>query len=272
MSKIRIFYFISWVFLSLLLVVGCTTTLNLSATKSAALRSTTLTISAAASLKNAMEQIQPLYTKEKQNVKLTYNFGSSGALQQQIEQGAGVDVFISAATKQMDALDKKGLLLEGTRKDLSKNQVVLVVPQKSTQVTDFKDLTKPSVKKIALGEPKSVPAGEYAQQVLTALKILDAVKPKAVYAKDVRQALNYVESGNVDAGIVYLSDAKSSPQVKIVKTAPENTHKSVVYPIAVPKSSKNADAAKDFIQFVSNNQAKTAFENQGFTFATGSQK
>ena len=96
--------------------------------------------------------------------------------------------------------------------------------------------------------------------------------PKTVYAKDVRQALNYVESGNVDAGIVYLSDAKSSPQVKIVKTAPENTHKSVVYPIAVLKSSKNADAAKDFIQFVSNNQAKTAFENQGFTFATDSEK
>ncbi len=92
----------------------------------------------------------------------------------------------------------------------------------------------------------------------------------SIYAKDVRQALNYVESGNVDAGIVYLSDAKSSPQVKIVKTAPENTHKSVVYPIAVLKNSKNADAAKDFIQFVSNNQAKTAFENQGFTFATDS--
>lgn len=259
-------------FLSLLLVVGCnsTTTLNPRATKSAAFESATLTISAAASLKDAIEQIQQSYTKEKPNVKLTYNFGSSGALQQQIEQGAGVDVFISAATKQMDALDKKGLLLEGTRKDLLKNQVVLIVPQKSTQVTDFKDLTKPSVKKIALGEPKSVPAGEYAQQILTALKILDAVKPKAVYAKDVRQALNYVESGNVDAGIVYLLDAKSSPQVKIVKIAPENTHKSVVYPIAVLKSSKNADAAKDFIQFVSNNQAKTTFENQGFTLVTGS--
>ena len=274
MSKIRIFSFISWVFLSLLLVVSCssTSTLNPRATTSAAPASATLTISAAASLKDAMQQIQQSYTKEKPNVKLTYNFGSSGALQQQIEQGAGVDVFISAATKQMDALDKKGLLLEGTRKDLLKNQVVLVVPQKSTGVTDFKDLTKPSVKKIALGEPKSVPAGEYAQQVLTALKILDAVKPKAVYAKDVRQALNYVESGNVDAGIVYLSDAKSSPKVKIVKTAPENTHKSVVYPIAVLKSSKNADAAKDFVQFLSNNQAKTTFENQGFTFATVSEK
>lgn len=180
MSKIRIFSFISWMFLSLLLVVGCnsTTTVNPPATLNATPGSATLTISAAASLKDAMEQIQPLYTKEKPNAKLTYNFGSSGALQQQIEQGAGVDVFISAASKQMDALEKKGLLLEGTRKDLLKNEVVLVVPQKSTQVTDFKDLTKPSVKKIALGEPKSVPAGEYAQQVLTALKILLELNPK----------------------------------------------------------------------------------------------
>ncbi|BAY08274.1 molybdate ABC transporter substrate-binding protein [Calothrix sp. NIES-2098] len=261
--------FASWVLISFLLIVGCsqTTTSNPSSTVSPAAQTTTLTVSAAASLKDAMDEIKPVYSKQKPNVSLTYNFGSSGALQQQIEQGAGVDVFISAATKQIDALAQKGLLVDGTRKDLLKNQIVLIAPQNSTVVTDFKDLASPSIKKIALGEPKSVPAGQYAQQVLTSLKILDQVKSKAVYAKDVRQALNYVESGNADAGLVYFSDAKSTPKVKIVGTASEKTHSPIIYPIAVLKSSKNVDAAKDFVQFLSGNEAKTVFEKQGFTVA-----
>ncbi|MDF5709173.1 MAG: molybdate ABC transporter substrate-binding protein [Nostoc sp. S4] len=271
MNNKRILTFVSWVFISFLLIVGCsqtTTTPNLSSTATPAVRTANLTVSAAASLKDAMDEIKPLYSKEKPNITLSYNFGSSGALQQQIEQGAGVDVFISAATKQIDALQKKGLLVDGTRKDLLKNQVVLIVPQNSTTgVTDFQSLTSPRIKKIALGEPKSVPAGQYAQQVLTSLKITDPVKSKAVYAKDVRQALNYVESGNADAGIVYLSDAKSTPKVKIVATASEKTHSPVVYPIAVLKSSKNVNAAKDFVEFLSGNEAKTVFEKQGFTVA-----
>ncbi|MEH2324954.1 MAG: molybdate ABC transporter substrate-binding protein [Nostoc sp.] len=265
----RILTFVSWVFISFLLIVGCsqTTTSNPSSTASPAAQTANLTISAAASLRDAMDEIKPLYSKEKPNVTLSYNFGSSGALQQQIEQGAGVDVFISAASKQIDALQKKGLLVDGTRKDLLKNQLVLIVPQNSTTVADFKDLTSSRIKKIALGEPKSVPAGQYAQQVLTSLKILDQIKSKAVYAKDVRQALNYVESGNADAGIVYLSDAKSTPKVKIVATASEKTHSPIVYPITVLKNSKNVDAAKDFVQFLSGNEAKTVFEKQGFAVA-----
>lgn len=262
--------FASWVLISFLLIVGCsqTTTSNPSSTVRETAQTTNLTVSAAASLKDAMDEIKPLHSKQKPNVSLTYNFGSSGALQQQIEQGAGVDIFISAAIKQMDALQQKGLLVDGTRKNLLKNQIVLIAPQNSTAVTDFKDLASPSIKKIALGEPKSVPAGQYAQQVLTSLKILDQVKSKAVYAKDVRQALNYVESGNADAGLVYFSDAKSTPKVKIVATASEKTHSPIVYPLAVLKSSKNADAAKDFVQFLSGNEAKTVFEKQGFTVAS----
>lgn len=269
MNKKRILTFVSLVFISFMAIVGCsqTNTPNSSSTASPAAQTANLTVSAAASLKDAIEEIKPLYNKEKPNITLTYNFGSSGALQQQIEQGAGVDIFISAATKQIDALQQKNLLVDGTRKNLLQNQVVLIVPQNSTTVADFKDLTSPSIKKIALGEPKSVPAGQYAQQVLTSLNILDSIKSKAVYAKDVRQALNYVESGNADAGIVYLSDAKSTPKVKIVVTASEKTHSPVVYPIAVIKSSKNVDAAKDFVQFLSGNEAKTVFEKQGFTVA-----
>lgn len=270
MSPKRILAFGCWLFFSCLLVIGCnqTTTPNSATTASPAAQTTTLTISAAASLQDALEAIKTIYIKAKPSVNLVYNFGSSGALQQQIEQGARVDVFISAATKQIDALEKKGLLVDGTRKNLLSNQLVLIVPQNSTDISDFKDLTSPRVKKIALGEPKSVPAGQYAQQVLNSLKIADQIKNKVVYAKDVRQALNFVESGNADAGLVYLSDAKSTPKVKLVKAAPENSHSPIVYPIAVIKTSKNVDAAKDFEQFLSSNsEARNVFEQQGFVLA-----
>lgn len=269
MKKRRNFTFITfiiWILFSLLLVVGCNQAANKnSSPASPATQATNLTISAAASLKDALQEIQPLYSQQKSNVSLTYNYGASGSLQRQLEQGAPVDIFISAAKKQMDALEQKGLLLDGTRKNLLKNQIVLIEPQKATTVTDFKDLTSDRVKKIALGEPKSVPAGQYAEQVLTSLKILDKIKSKVVYANDVRQVLNFVETGNADAGIVYVSDAKSSNKVKVVAQAPDNSHSPVVYPIAVLKSSKNAEAAKNFVQFLSGTQAKTIFEKQGFT-------
>ncbi|MDZ8050602.1 MAG: molybdate ABC transporter substrate-binding protein [Aulosira sp. ZfuVER01] len=263
MRSKRILAFVSWVLASLVLFIAC----NQTSTPNSTAQAVSLTISAAASLKDAMDEIKPLYSKEQPTVKLTYNFGSSGALQQQIEQGAGVDIFISAANKQMDALKQKGLLVDDTRKGLLKNKLVLIVPQSSNDIKDFQDLASPRIKKIALGEPKSVPAGQYAQQVLTSLKIADQIKNKAVYAKDVRQALNYVESGNTDAGIVYLSDAKSTQKVKVVATAPENSHSPIVYPIAVLKSSKHIDAAKNFVQFLSRNAAKSIFEKQGFSLA-----
>ena len=267
----RILAFLGWMLASLLLLIACnqTSTPNPTSIANPTAAAVSLTVSAAASLKDAMEEIKPLYSQEQPQVKLTYNFGSSGALQQQIEQGAGVDIFISAANKQIDALQQKGLLVDSTRKDLLKNQLVLIVPASSKDIKDFQDLTSPRLKKIALGEPKSVPAGQYAQQVLTSLKIADQIKSKVVYAKDVRQALNYVESGNVDAGIVYFSDAKSTQKVKVVATAPENSHSPIVYPIAVVKSSKHIDAAKNFVQFLSGNTAKNIFEKQGFSLARG---
>lgn len=269
MNNKRILAFLSWVFVSLVFFISCNqiTTPNPTSIANPTAQPISLTVSAAASLKDAMDEIKSLYSKEQPKVNLTYNFGSSGALQQQIEQGARVDIFISAANKQIDALQQKGLLVNGTRKDLLKNQLVLIAPQNSNDVTDFKDLTSPRIKKIALGEPKSVPAGQYAQQVLTSLKIADQIKSKSVYAKDVRQALNYVESGNTDAGIVYLSDAKSTQKVKIVATASEKSHSPIVYPIAILKSSKHLDAAKNFVQFLSGNAAKSVFEKQGFSLA-----
>ena len=223
-----------------------------------------LLISAAASLKEALEEIKPLYQQSKPNVNINYNFGSSGALQQQIEQGAPADIFISAAKKQVDALEQKGLLVAGTRNIIAKNRLVLVVPKNVVGITSFYSLKDAKVKKIAIGEPRSVPAGQYAQQVLEKLKIWSEIKSKLVFANNVRQVLASVESGNSDAGLVYITDAKISDKVKVVVTADEKYHSPIIYPLAVVKRSKNIDAAKEFSQFLSSNQAKTVFKKYGF--------
>jgi molybdate transport system substrate-binding protein len=223
-----------------------------------------LTVSAAVSLQDALKAIQPIYEHQQTQISITYNFGSSGSLQQQIEQGAPVDIFISAAQKQMDALESKNLLLPDTRRDLLTNQIVLIVPKDNTTIQSFTDLGADTLTQIALGEPKTVPAGEYAEEVLTSLGILDVVKPKAVYAKDVRQVLNYVATGNVDAGIVYLSDAKVSDKVKVVATASEDSHSPIVYPVAILQDSSSPEAAKRFENFLFTTEAKTIFEQYGF--------
>jgi len=225
-----------------------------------------LTVSAAASLKNAMEEIKTAYANEKPNVEITYNFGSSGSLQRQIEEGADVDVFLSAATKQMDALEDKGLIIEDTRKNFLENKVVLVVPENSSEIIDFKDLSTDKVKKVGLGEPKSVPCGEYAEEVLTNLGLLDSIKGKAVYGKDVKEVLTWVETGNVDAGIVYETDAKVSDKVKIVARAPKGSVSPIYYPAAVIKTSENVDDAKAFINYLYSGKAKPVFEKYGFIF------
>lgn len=228
-----------------------------------------LTVSAAISLKNALDEVKQAYADENPGVSVAINYGASGTLQIQIEEGAPVDVFISAAPKQMDALDAKGMLLEGTRRDLLRNEVVLIVPKDSAAgISSFQDLTRPSVKQVALGEPTTVPAGQYAKEVLANLGIYDAVNSKAILAKDVRQVLTYVETGNVDAGIVYSTDALSSSKVKVVAQAPEKSHAPVVYPVAVIKGSKNASAAKQFVAFLSGPKAAAIFQKYGFSLAS----
>ncbi len=227
-------------------------------------QSDNLTISAAISLKAALEEIKTLYQTEEPKIQISYNFGSSGALQQQIEQGAPVDLFISASTKQMDALQSKNLLVTGARRNLLTNQLVLITPKEDKTINKIEDLTKPNVTKIAIGEPRSVPAGQYAEQVLKYSKILEAVQPKLILAKDVRQVLTYVETDNVNAGLVYFTDAKQSTKVRIaVKISPQ-AHQPIIYPVAVIKDSKNLQAAKDFLEFLSSERAKTIFKKYGF--------
>jgi len=237
--------------------VACSTPVKVTTTE-------TLTISAAASLKNSMESIKALYKETKPNVEITFNFAGSGDLQQQIENGAPVDIFISAAKKQMKALEDKGLLLDGTKKDLLENTLVLITPKDKTGIKGFEDLATDTVKQIALGEPASVPAGQYAQEVFTQLGILEKIKPKAIYGKDVKQVLTYVEQGEVDAGVVYATDAKGSAKVNVVATAPTGSHTPVIYPVAVIKASKNVTASKEFLDFLSTDKAKAIFEKEGF--------
>ena len=226
---------------------------------------TELHISAAASLTNAMNDLAALYAKDNPNVKIIFNFGSSGALQQAIENGGETDLFFSAAQKQMNALDEKGELAEGTRRDLLLNEVVLIVPRDSqTDIKSFDDVATDKVTKIALGEPKGVPVGQYSEEIFSALNILDAVTAKAVYGSDVRQVLAWVEGGEVDCGVVYATDAAISDKVKIICAAPEDTHKPVVYPAAVIKSSKHLDDAKKFLEFTASEPARKIFEQYGF--------
>ncbi|ELS00740.1 molybdenum ABC transporter, periplasmic molybdate-binding protein [Xenococcus sp. PCC 7305] len=267
--KQKILGFLSISVLSLLLVLSSDRIQNVQlGNPSQANSSTQLTVSAAASLKNVIEAIEPLYEQKYPETKIIYNFASSGSLQRQIEQGAPVDIFISAAVDKMDSLEKKDLLLTQTRQDLLKNQVVLVAPKEnrnnSLQLESFADLTTNDITTIALGEPNSVPAGQYAQEVLTSFEIADQVNTKAVYAKDVRQVLNYVATGNVDAGIVYRTDAQDSEQVQIVATAPEISHSPVVYPVAVLKDSDRPEAATELIEFFTTPEAQAIFEKYGF--------
>jgi molybdate transport system substrate-binding protein len=222
-----------------------------------------LMVSAAASLTDVAVDLEKLYQKEHPNVSFTFNFASSGNLQQQIEQGAPTDVFISAAKDKMDKLEEKDLIIKETRKDILTNRIVLIVARDNTIIKGFDDLGQAKV--IALGEPESVPAGKYAREALTNMNLWEQLQGKLVYAKDVRQVLAYVESGDAEAGIVYQTDALISDKVKVAALAEEDTHSSLVYPVAVVKDSENPDAARELVEFLSSDEAQAVFEKFGFT-------
>lgn len=223
-----------------------------------------LTISAAASLKDAMDEIQEAYKKEHPEVELTFNFGGSGALQQQISQGAPVDLFISAAEDKFQLLVEEKMISKEDAIRVAGNKLVLIVPKDST-ITSFKELADEAVKKIALGTPETVPAGAYGKQSLQNMGLWNQVKSKAVYAKDVRQVLSYVETGNVEAGIVYQTDALISNHVKAVEAAKEDTHQPIIYPAGVINESKHPEKAKAFLAYLQSEQAKQILEKHGFS-------
>ena len=228
---------------------------------------TRLTVSAAASLKDALAETETAYKQAKANIEFSNNFGSSGTLAVQIDQGAPVDLFLSAAAKPMDELEVKGLIVAGTRRNLLRNTLVLIVPLDS-KLSGFQGLTDGSIRTIALGDPASVPAGQYGRQTLAALHLLDKLNQKLVLGKDVRQVLTFVETGNADAGLVYTTDAQASGRVRVVATAPESTHDPIVYSVAVIKGSRNEDTSRKFVEFLSSPMAQAIFVKHGFTIAT----
>ena len=226
----------------------------------------TLTLSAAASLKYSIEEAETYYKQSHSNVDFSNNFGSSATLADQIDQGAPVDVFISAAAKPMDDLAGKGLIVAGTRLNLLRNALVLIAPLDSN-LHDFQGLTDKSIRVIALGDPASVPAGQYGKQTLRSLHLWDQLNAKLVLGKDVRQVLTYVETGNADAGLVYATDAMTTSKVRVIAFAPESTHEPIVYPVAVVKGSRNEEASRKFVEFLSNPMAQAIFVKHGFTIA-----
>jgi molybdate transport system substrate-binding protein len=241
-----------------LLAIFCSVIFSLS------LSAAELTVHAAASLADAMKEIGTAYEKSSSD-KLQFNFGASSLLAKQIEQGAPADLFFSADEAKMDDLEKKGLLLERTRKSLLSNSLVIVTALKTDiRPKSAADLTKPEYKKLALAEPQSVPAGIYAREYLQKIGLWDAVKEKVVPTENVRAALAAVEAGNAEVGIVYKTDAMISKNVKVAVEIPASEGPKISYPIAVLKSSQQPEKAKKFADYLADSAAGAVFERFGF--------
>ena len=228
------------------------------------LRAAEVYVCAAASLTDALKEIAVTYDKESGDT-LIFNFAASSVLARQIEEGAPADLIVSADEAKLDALEKKGLLLPGTRKSILSNTLVVVVPADSAiNIKAARDLAGPDIKKIALGEPSSVPAGIYAKAYLEKLGLWEQLAGKIVPTENVRAALAAVESGNVEAGIVYKTDAMISKKVKVAFEVPESEGPKISYPLAVIKESKAPDAAKKLAAYLDSGPAGAVFEKYGF--------
>jgi molybdate transport system substrate-binding protein len=225
-----------------------------------------LTISAAASLTDALKVIQTQYEANNKQVKLNFNFGASGALQQQIEQGAPADLFFSASAKNMQTLIDKQLIDKSQQKNVLINELVLVVPADSkVTVQKIEDLVNEAIKHLAVGVPQTVPAGSYAKEALTNAKLWDALQAKIVQGKDVRQVLTYVESGNAEAGFVYKTDASTSKGVKVALSVDSKSYTPIEYPVGIVKATKHGKEANDFYIYLHSKEALDVFVANGFS-------
>nr|WP_318502439.1 molybdate ABC transporter substrate-binding protein [Bacillus sp. T3] len=255
------FLILLFIFVFTLTVIGCSN--DESNKQEATIKQVDLTISAAASLQDALNEIKAKYEKEHSNVNITYNFGGSGALYQQIIQGAPVDLFFSAAKDQFDLLVNDGFIEKNQSKDLIGNELVLIIPKGAqTGIQSFQDIEK--AEKISIGIPETVPAGKYAKETLVNLDIWKRVESKLVFAKDVRQVLTYVETGNVDAGMVYKTDALTSNKVKVMTTAQNNLHSPIVYPVGILKKTANPEEALNFFEYLQTQESMKILYKYGF--------
>lgn len=226
-------------------------------------------VAAAASLKNAYEdELIPMFEEQYPGVTVEGTYDSSGKLQTQIEEGLEADVFMSAATKQMKALDAEGMIASDTIVNLLENKIVLIVPAGSdSKIDSFEKIGDAA--SIALGDPESVPAGQYAKEAMTNLNVWDSIQDKVSFGTNVTEVLNQVAAASADAGIVYATDAASkADQVTVVAEAPEGSlEKKVIYPVAVVKATAHEDAAKAFVDFLQTPEAIQVFESYGFVAA-----
>jgi molybdate transport system substrate-binding protein len=226
--------------------------------------STQITVFAAASLTDSLKEIAAAYEKQSGD-KITFNLGASSTLARQIEEGAPADIFFSADEAKMDGLEKKGLIDTSTRKSRLGNSLVVVVAADSAlQIQSASDLTNTSVIKIALADPKAVPAGVYAKAWLEKQQVWPAIEPKVVPTENVRAALAAVESENVEAGVVYKTDAGISRKVKVAYEVPAKDAPVISYPMAVARESKQPEAAKKFLNYLDSKEAGDIFKKFGF--------
>ncbi|WP_229671917.1 molybdate ABC transporter substrate-binding protein [Lentibacillus kapialis] len=223
-----------------------------------------LMISSASSLTDALNEIKTSYEKE-HDVDLTINFGGSGSLAQQIQQGAPADVFISANQDWMDTLEDEQLIFPKTRSDVTGNKMALIANKSSDlNYQSIRDMAAEDLDVVTIGDPESVPAGKYAKQTLKTLNMWDNLKHQLVLAKNVRQVLTYVETGNADIGFVYQSDAMISDKIQVLAKAGKDMHDPITYPAAVVKDTEQKMTAKEFINYIESDQAQTILKKYGF--------
>lgn len=225
-----------------------------------------VTLSVAISLKDAVEDLGRQFAAGRPGVTLRYNFGASGDLQKQIEAGAPVDLFLSAATRQMDELEKQNLIVVSSRKAFARNVLAVVKPTDSkVDVVKAEDLLGARVTRVVIGQPKTVPAGQYAEESLRKMGLWDRLQPKLVFSENVRQALDYVARGEVDAGFVYTTDTASRAQgVKEAFRPPEDTYRPVVYPGAVVAAAKQPALAQAYLDLLASRQGQAVLAKYGF--------
>jgi molybdate transport system substrate-binding protein len=237
----------------------------------------TLVVFAAASMTESMNKIAELYAKAAPDVKIIYNFDSSGTLKTQIQEGADCDIFISAGQRQMNQMDisadpsvnteKLDFVLEGARFDIVSNKVVMIVPKgRNPGIRDFKDAVTDRVSLIALGN-SDVPVGQYSEEIYKNLGLWDQLnsQKKISFASNVKEVLSQVAAGAVDCGVVYSTDAATSSEVDIAASAPDGSHSPVTYPAAILKRTKNEPAARAFVEFLKGDEASGVFEGIGFS-------
>ncbi len=223
-----------------------------------------LIVSAAASLTNAFREIGAAFEKEHAGVKVVFNFAASGPLLQQIERGAPVDVFATADLETMDAAAEKKLIIPATHRNFVSNRLVLVVPSDARMTPKtLADLEAPGIQRIGIGNPATVPVGRYAREVLSEEKLWESLKPKLIFADSVRQVLDYVARGEVDAGFVYATDAGIAKD-KVKQALELRTPRPIVYPIAIVSASKQPRLSKSFTDYVSGSNGQTILAKYGF--------